>query len=101
MVYRRDRAVSPSGNIVQGNHRIIYPPSGTIIALDPDIPDHLQKVGFVSQASEIMPIRWMLNDQLLENGRQTILWTPQPGKHVLAIINEQNKIVDQVNFEVR
>jgi penicillin-binding protein 1C len=87
--------------IVQGNHRIIYPPSGTTIALDPDIPGHLQKVSFVSQTDKEMPTRWMLNEQLLENQGQTILWTPKTGKYVLAIINGQNKIVDSVHFEVK
>lgn len=88
-------------NIVQGNHRIVYPPSGTIIALDPDIPGHLHKVSFVSQVSEETPIRWQLNERLLENQGQTVLWSPKTGKYVLAIINRQNKIVDSVQFEVK
>jgi len=87
--------------IVQKSHRIVYPQSGTMIALDPDIPDHLQKVSFVSETVKDMPIRWMLNEKLLENQGQTILWTPQAGKHVLAIINGENKVVDSVQFEVK
>ena len=91
----------PLATIAQINHRIVYPPSGTMIALDPDIPGHLQKVSFVSQASEEMPTRWILNERLLENRGHTILWTPQTGKYGLSIINRQDKIVDSVQFEVK
>ncbi|PKN17286.1 MAG: penicillin-binding protein 1C [Deltaproteobacteria bacterium HGW-Deltaproteobacteria-6] len=90
----------PAG-IVRRNHRIIYPPSGTIIALDPDIPDHLQKVGFVAQTGKEDSLRWTLNEKLLADRGTTILWTPKAGKHVLAITNKQNVIVDSVQFEVR
>ncbi|MEN6467814.1 MAG: penicillin-binding protein 1C [Smithella sp.] len=85
----------------QRNHRIIYPPSGTIIALDPDIPDHLQKVGFVAQTGSGEPMRWVLNEKLLADKGQTVLWTPKTGKHVLTITNQQNMMVDSVQFEVR
>jgi penicillin-binding protein 1C len=79
--------------------RIVYPPSGTIIALDPDIPAALQKVGFVARADS--PARWLLNEKLLKEEGSTILWTPTTGRHVLAIIDGQNAVVDSVAFEVR
>ena len=87
--------------LIQTNHRIVYPPSGTIIALDPDIPDRLQKVSFVAQTGEANPTRWTLNDHLMEDRGPTILWTPKTGKYLLAITNEQNIIVDSVQFEVK
>jgi len=85
----------------QGTCRIIYPPAGAVIAIDPDIPDHLQKVSFVAQTDDKTPMHWLLNDRLLEDRGQTILWTPQLGRHVLALACGQNKIVDWVQFEVK
>ena len=87
--------------IAVANDRIVYPPDGTMIALDPDIPDHLQKVGFVAKVRNKEKTRWLLNDLPLEDQGQTILWTPKPGKYLLAIANSENKIVDSVQFEVR
>jgi penicillin-binding protein 1C len=81
--------------------RIIYPPAGTLIALDPDIPGHLQKVSFVSGAADSASLHWVLDDLLLADQGETILWTPQPGRHVLALTCGQNKIVDSVEFEVK
>ncbi|MEE9910927.1 MAG: penicillin-binding protein 1C [Deltaproteobacteria bacterium] len=86
---------------VTGARRIIYPPSGAVIALDPDIPGHLQKVGFVAQSDGQPPSRWVLNDRLLADQGPTILWTPKAGRHVLALTDEENKIVDSVEFEVK
>lgn len=81
--------------------RIVYPPSGTVIALDPDIPGHLQKVSFVAKTGKEESLRWLLNDRALEDRGSTILWTPKPGRHVLAITDQQHKTVDRVQFEVK
>jgi len=43
---------SDDQRIGQFNQRILYPPSGTVIALDPDIPKKLQKVFSISQTNE-------------------------------------------------
>ena len=43
---------SDDQRIGQFNQRILYPPSGTVIALDPDIPKELQKVFFISQTGD-------------------------------------------------
>ncbi len=85
----------------QANDRIIYPPSGTVIALDPDIPAHLQKISFVAQTGNERPVRWTLDNKPLEYRESTILWTPEPGRHVLAITDRQNEIIDSVKFEVK
>lgn len=87
--------------IAQQNQRIIYPPSGAILALDPDIPPSLQKVFFSAQTHEGGSLRWMLNDSLLEASGKSVPWTPKAGKYLLAIVNHENKIIDVVKFEVR
>jgi penicillin-binding protein 1C len=80
--------------------RIVYPPSGTVIALDPDIPSELQRIFFISQTSE-NDFRWVLNGSPMEAVGKTIPWTPKAGKYFLAIADGEEKILDYINFEVR
>ncbi len=84
----------------QCNSKIVYPPSGTVIALDPDIPPELQKIFFISQTDE-GSFRWVLNGEPMEKAGKTIPWTPEAGKYSLAIADEDEKILDYVYFEVR
>jgi penicillin-binding protein 1C len=81
--------------------RIVYPPSGTVIALDPDIPGHLQKISFVARAGKEESLRWMLNGRMIEGGGATVLWTPETGNHVLAVTDGQSKTLDTVRFVVK
>ena len=80
--------------------RIVYPPSGTVIALDPDIPSELQRIFFISQTSE-NDFRWVLNGSPMEAVGKTIPWNPKAGKFFLAIADGEEKILDYVYFEVR
>jgi penicillin-binding protein 1C len=64
----------------QFNPRIVYPPSGTIMAVDPDIPAELQKVFFVSQNHEDN-FQWILNGSVLESTGRSIAWVPKAGKY--------------------
>jgi penicillin-binding protein 1C len=86
---------SPQGTV----KRILYPPQGTIIALDPDIPAERQKVFFFSQADE-SSCRWVLNGKFLGPGR-SIPWTPQRGNYLLSIADREGKRMDSVQFQVR
>ena len=97
---RGTEPISKDQRIGQFNPRIIYPPSGTVIALDPDIPFDLQKVFFISQTGE-NDLRWVLNGLPMEAAGKTIAWTPEAGKYSLAIADEDEKILDYVYFEVR
>jgi penicillin-binding protein 1C len=87
-------------HVGQFNYRITYPPSGTVIALDPDIPPDLQKVFFVAHPSASR-LRWFLNDQAVMEGADALPWTPQVGSHTLTLVDEQGRTVDSVQFEVR
>jgi penicillin-binding protein 1C len=84
----------------QFNPRILYPPSGTVLAVDPDIPPDLQKVFFVSQVHE-HDFQWVLNGSILQMAGRTISWTPKAGKYHLAIADKDEKVLDYVYFEVR
>lgn len=87
-------------SIGQINPTIVYPPSGAVIALDPDIPPELQKIFFISQTGE-SSVRWVLNGEPMEGAGRTIPWTPEAGKYFLAIADGDEKILDYVYFEVR
>jgi len=84
----------------QFNPRIVYPPTGAVIALDPDIPGDLQKVFFISQTVG-EGLRWKLNGDPMDGAGKAIAWVPIAGKHHLALADEEEKIVDFVYFEVR
>lgn len=84
----------------QYNEKIIYPPAGTIIALDPDIPPNLQKVFLISQSDE-KGLRWRLDGSAIAQTGKTVAWTPQKGDHKLELLDGEGKIVDSVDFEVR
>ncbi len=84
----------------QFNPRILYPPSGAVMAVDPDIPRELQKVFFVSQVHEDH-FQWVLNGSVLEDTGKAIPWIPREGKYHLAIADEDENVLDYVYFEVR
>jgi penicillin-binding protein 1C len=84
----------------QFNPKIIYPPSGTVIAIDPDIPPELQKIFFVCQIHED-DFQWVLNGSAWERTGRTIPWIPKAGKYHLAIADKDGKVLDYVYFEVR
>jgi penicillin-binding protein 1C len=60
--------------------QITYPPAGTQIALDPDIPSQHQKVVFKFRPS-LPRAELQLDGQRLASP----VWTPEPGKHRLEL----------------
>jgi penicillin-binding protein 1C len=86
--------------IGQLNQRILYPPSGTVIALDPDIPPEMQKVFFISQTSED-GLSWKLNGLPMNRVGKAIPWTPGEGEYLLAIVDREDRTIDSIHFEVR
>jgi penicillin-binding protein 1C len=82
------------------NFRIVYPVSDAIIALDPDIPQDQQKVFFESHPKEDR-LNWRLDGKEIGRAGSVLLWTPLKGKHHLCLIDEANRTLDSVEFEVR
>jgi len=105
--------------------RIIKPASGTIFALDPDIPSGHQRVRLQAQAlgarrvpthqQQAQPagqLRWQLvPDQnspvdnpapasIIGTGMQAD-WLPQPGRHRIELLGPQGQMLDSVRVEVR
>ena len=81
---------------------ITYPTDGSIIALDPAIPDAHQAIPLRAEGA-LGSFTWLLNGKPLQRwSRNTTAWlSPSPGRHQLALTDESGKIVDQIKFEVR
>jgi penicillin-binding protein 1C len=80
--------------------RIVYPASGTIVALDPDIPSNSQRM-FFEASSAAGNLEWFLDGQNIGNAAALIPWEPQKGKHVLKLVKKGSGELDSVDFEVR
>jgi penicillin-binding protein 1C len=76
---------------------ITSPTSGTIIALDPDIPPRHQRLHFTALASAA---QWRLNGKILGSAKD-LQWLPMPGRHALQLVDAQGSVLDEVKFEVR
>jgi penicillin-binding protein 1C len=84
----------------QPHYKIVYPADGTVMALDPDIPSERQKVFFEAQPLN-KNLRWMLNGDAIGAAGAAVPWSPVAGKHALALIDQENRVVDRVSFSVR
>jgi len=77
--------------------RITAPASGTIIALDPDIPPKNQRISF---SAEGRGTRWIMDGKEFARGPQA-QWLPWPGRHVVQLVDAGGKVADEIRFEVR
>jgi penicillin-binding protein 1C len=77
--------------------RIVAPTSGTIVALDPDIPPANQRLQLVATGQGV---RWRIDGKALGQGQQ-LSWFPWPGRHVLEVLDAQGRVHDTVTIEVR
>ncbi len=84
----------------QGDCRITYPTPGTVVALDPDIPIERQKVLFAAHTGG-RGLRWLLDGKATGPADSVTLWSPVHGKHTLSLVDESDRVVDSVVFEVR
>lgn len=80
--------------------RIAYPASGTIFALDPDIPSDDQKLFFEAKPNDDL-LHWVLDGREIGSAGELLLWTPVRGKHALALVDGWSRTVDSITFEVR
>ncbi|NOT20973.1 MAG: penicillin-binding protein 1C [Sideroxydans sp.] len=78
--------------------KILYPPDGTLIAMDPDIPSQYQRMQFSSQGNQ--EVTWLIDGVNVGTGSD-IGWTPAGGKHRLQLQDFQGNELDSVMFEVR
>jgi penicillin-binding protein 1C len=78
---------------------IVYPVAGSIVAIDPDIPNELQRVMLQAQAGQGM--RWRLDQQDIGAADAELPWRPVPGEHQLELVDANDKAIAEVRFEVR
>ena len=77
--------------------RITAPASGTIIALDPDIPPRRQRLSF---SAEGRAVRWQIDGKDFARGNQ-VQWLPWPGRHAVRLLDAEGKVADEIRLEVR
>ncbi|MDF0605524.1 penicillin-binding protein 1C [Neisseriaceae bacterium TC5R-5] len=77
---------------------IASPVSGSIFALDPDIPLANQRL--LLRARGLKQASWWLNGKLLGKGA-TFSWFPWPGRHQLQLRDQRGQTIEVVKFEVR
>jgi penicillin-binding protein 1C len=93
---------SPVIALVQDQHRvprILYPGESSIIALDPDIPDAIQRVFFQAQAGQ--GLSWQLDGEPLGQAAVSYAWRPTPGPHQLLLLDANANTVASSRFNVR
>jgi penicillin-binding protein 1C len=77
--------------------RITSPTSGTIIALDPDIPPNRQRVSF---AAEGQGVAWLIDGKPFAKGANA-KWLPWPGRHLVQLVDAKGAKLDEIRLEVR
>ena len=83
-----------------GTPRIVYPGAGIVVAIDPDIPAPQQRLLF-SAGPAAQGLHWRIGGQRLGPAERPHPWQPVPGRHRLQLVDAQDRIVDEVRFEVR
>lgn len=77
--------------------RILSPPDGTILALDPDIPPQRQRLALRAQGAGL---RWRMDGREFAQG-PSAQWLPWPGRHRLQLTDARGQLLDEVRIEVR
>jgi penicillin-binding protein 1C len=71
------------------------PRSGSLYAIDPDMPPRAQRITFEGEAGT-----WVLDGQVVGRG-SSLHWTPWPGRHQLTLRGREGRTLQTVRFEVR
>jgi penicillin-binding protein 1C len=80
--------------------RIVSPPPGVTIALDPDIPPRHQQVPLRAEG-DAAGLVWVLDDVPIGAADVAGTWPPRPGEHRLALVGADGLARDTVRFRVR
>jgi penicillin-binding protein 1C len=80
--------------------RIVNPVSGTVYALDPDIPIDKQRMG-VGVTGSIVGHRLLFDKRDIGSAEDHPVLPTIPGAHRLALVDVSGRVIDQVLFTVR
>ena len=93
--------VKPASSPGVPSPEIIAPVDGTIIALDPDMPDMAQRLRLRAQrSSETGTLEWYVDGQWIGSG-PSIHWAPAEGRHTIALRTDTGRVLDEVRIQVR
>jgi penicillin-binding protein 1C len=79
--------------------RILSPPNGVVIALDPDIPQRHQSVLIETTGADVGSQVELDGTRLATLGGRSV-WTPTPGRHVVRVV-AAGATLDRIAFTVR
>jgi penicillin-binding protein 1C len=82
------------------NTQISYPVQESFIAQDPEIPEASQKILITIANPQMGHTVWM-DQSFLSRSKQYIPWALIKGRHEITLKDQHNKIIHEVNFEVR
>jgi len=88
-------AVAPARRAPQ----ILYPADGSIIAIDPDIPEQVERIVLRAQAGQ--GLAWRLDGTQLAPADVPAAWRPLAGEHRLELVDTAGKVIARSRFEVR
>lgn len=80
--------------------KILYPRDGLILAKDPDIPERMQKVPFVTDSLGRGDLVWSVNGQFFAQAKDEKMWTPVRGKHRIELSDGKN-VFEQIEIIVK
>lgn len=80
--------------------RIVNPVSGSVYAIDPDIPPDRQRLAIETTGDTRMH-RVFLDDRDLGAAAAQLLFFAPPGRHRLRLIDQAGRVVDSVIFAIR
>lgn len=80
--------------------RITSPVSGSVYALDPDIPIDRQRLA-VTVSGSVTGYRLILDKKVLGDADAGGQILPRPGVHMLALVDPGGRMIDRVRFTVR
>lgn len=84
-----------------GLPRIVGPGDGAVLALDPDIPASRQIVQFSARPA-LPGLKWEVDEKIhIPENNQGLPWPPTPGAHNIRLLDEQNRVLDEVRVIVR
>jgi len=103
-------AIPSSARADTGSLRIVQPADATIFALDPDIPLAHQRIALRARslgqgsAGSRTGLHWYIRSatrtQSIGQSDQAS-WLPVPGRHHIELHNDQGRVLDSVQVEVR
>ncbi|WP_368641707.1 penicillin-binding protein 1C [Castellaniella ginsengisoli] len=93
----------PDARADPGRPRIAEPVDGTVLALDPDIPQGRQRLrlrAVDAGGRMVLDARWFLDGRPYDAGGEPD-WAPEPGAHVFELRDAQGVALDRVRVIVQ